>query len=53
MSRIAAALNDASLSDEAKQGRIAGIINNIAVANQMSQNFNSQLGNDQTQGLQR
>ena len=53
MSRISAALNDASLSDEAKQGRIAGIINNIAVANQMSQNFNRQLGNDQTQGLQR
>lgn len=53
MSRISAALNDASLSDEAKQGRIAGIINNIAVANQMSQNFNSQLGNDQNQGLQR
>lgn len=53
ISRISAALNDASLSDEAKQGRIAGIINNIAVANQMSQNFNRQVGNDQTQGLQR
>lgn len=53
ISRISAALNDASLSDEAKQGRIAGIINNIAVANQMSQNFNRQVGTDQTQGLQR
>ena len=53
MTRISAALNDAGLSDEAKQGRIASIINNIAVANQMSQNFNRQVGNDQTQGLQR
>lgn len=53
MTRLSAALNDASLSDEAKQGRIAGIINNIVVANQMSQNFNRQMGNDQNQGLQR
>lgn len=53
MTRLSAALNDASLSDEAKQGRIAGIINNIVIANQMSQNFNRQMGNDQNQGLQR
>lgn len=53
MTRLSAALNDASLSDEAKQGRIAGIINNIVVANQMSQNFDRQMGNDQNQGLQR
>lgn len=53
MTRLSAALNDARLSDEAKQGRIAGIINNIVVANQMSQNFNRQMGNDQNQGLQR
>lgn len=53
MTRLSSALNDASLSDEAKQGRIAGIINNIVVADQMSQNFNRQMGNDQNQGLQR
>ena len=53
MTRLSAALNDASLNDEAKQGRIAGIINNIVVANQMSQSFNRQMGNDQNQGLQR
>lgn len=53
MTRLSAALNDASLSDEAKHGRIAGIINNIVVANQMSQNFDRQMGNDQNQGLQR
>ena len=47
------ALNDANLGNEAKQGRIAGIINNIVVANQMSQNFDRQMGNDQNQGLQR
>lgn len=53
MTRLSAALNDANLGNEAKQGRIAGIINNIVVANQMSQNFNRQMGNDQNQGLQR
>lgn len=53
MTRLSAALNDANLGNEAKQGRIAGIINNIVVANQMSQNFDRQMGNDQNQGLQR
>lgn len=53
MTRLSAALNDTSLCNEAKQGRIAGIINNIVVANQMSQDFNRQVGNDQNQGLQR
>ena len=53
MTRLSAALNDAYLGNEAKQGRIAGIINNIVVANQMSQNFDRQMGNDQNQGLQR
>lgn len=53
MTRLSAALNDANLGNEAKQGRIAGIINNIVVANQMSQDFDRQMGNDQNQGLQR
>lgn len=53
MTRLSATLNDANLGNEAKQGRIAGIINNIVVANQMSQNFDRQMGNDQNQGLQR
>lgn len=53
MTRLSASLNDANLGNEAKQGRIAGIINNIVVANQMSQNFDRQMGNDQNQGLQR
>ena len=53
MTRLSAALNDPNLSNEAKQGRIAGIINNISVANQMSQSFDRQVGNDQNQGLQR
>lgn len=53
MTRLSAALNDANLGNEAKQGRIACIINNIVVANQMSQNFDRQMGNDQNQGLQR
>lgn len=53
MTRLSAALNDANLGNEAKQGRIAGIINNIVVANQMSLNFDRQMGNDQNQGLQR
>lgn len=53
MTRLSVALNDANLGNEAKQGRIAGIINNIVVANQMSQSFDRQMGNDQNQGLQR
>ena len=53
MTRLSASLNDANLGNEAKQGRIAGIIKNIVVANQMSQNFDRQMGNDQNQGLQR
>lgn len=53
MTRLSASLNDANLGNEAKQGRIVGIINNIVVANQMSQNFDLQMGNDQNQGLQR
>ena len=53
MARLSAVLNDANIGNEAKQGRIAGIINNIVVANQMSQNFDRQVGNDQSQGMQR
>lgn len=53
MSRLSNALNDRSLSNEAKQQRVAGIVNNIVVANQMSQSFNQQVGNDQTQIIQR
>lgn len=53
MSRISSALNDSTLSNEAKQQRVAGIVNNIVVANQMSQSFNQQVGNDQTQTIQR
>lgn len=53
MTRLSAALNGANLDNGAKQGRIAGIINNIVVANQMSQNFDRQIGNDQNQRLQR
>lgn len=53
MTRLSAVLNDANLGNEAKQGRIAGIINNIVVASQMSQSFDRQMGNDQNQGLQR
>ena len=53
MSRISSALNDSTLSNEAKQQRVAGIVNNIVVVNQMSQSFNQQVGNDQTQTIQR
>ncbi len=53
MSRLSSALNDSSLSNEAKQQRVAGIVNNIVVANQMSQSFNQQVGNEQTQTIQR
>lgn len=51
--RLSNALNDCSLSNEAKQQRVAGIVNNIVVGNQMSQSFNQQVGNDQNQGMQR
>ena len=53
MSRLSNTLNDSSLSNEAKQQRVAGIVNNIVVANLMSQSFNQQVGNDQTQTIQR
>lgn len=53
MSRLSNALNDTSLSDEEKQQRVSGIVNNIVVNNRMSQNFNQQVGNDQTQIIQR
>lgn len=53
MSRFSSVLNDTDMSNEAKQGHIAGMINNIVVANQMSQNFDRQVGNNQSQGMQR
>ena len=53
MTRLSSVLNDTAMSNEVKQGRIAGIINNIIVANQMSQNFDRQVSNDQSQSMQR
>lgn len=53
LTRLSNALNDSTLSNEVKQQRVAAIINNIVVSNQMSQSFNQQLGNDQTQTIQR
>ncbi len=53
MTRLSSVLNDTAMGSEAKQGRIAGIINNIVVANRMSLSFDRQLGNDQSQGMQR
>lgn len=53
LTRLSNALNDGSLCNEARQQRVAGIVNNIVVANQMSQSFNQQMGNDQTQAIHR
>lgn len=53
LSRLSNALNDSTLGNEAKQQRVAGIVNNIVVGNQMSQSFNQHVGNDQTQVIQR
>lgn len=53
MARLSAVLDNATLGNEIKQGRIAGVINNIVVANQMSQTFDRQIGDDRNQGLQR
>lgn len=53
LTRLSNALNDDSLSNDAKQQRVAGIVNNIVVGNRMSQSFNQQVGNDQNQGMQR
>lgn len=53
MARLSNVLNESTLSDEVKQQRVAGIVNNIVVSNQMSQNFNQQVDNSQTQVIQR
>lgn len=53
MARLSNALNDSSLSAEEKQQRVAGVVNNIVVNNNMSQSFNQQVGNDQSQSIQR
>lgn len=53
MVRLSNVLNDTSLSSEAKQSRVSSIVNNIMVANQMSQSFNQQVGNQQTSSIQR
>ena len=53
MTRLSNVLNDASLSQDAKQSRISSIVNNIMVANQMSQSFNQQVGNQQATSIQR
>ena len=53
LTRLSNALNDSTLGNEAKQQRVAGIVNNILVGNQMSQSFNQQVGSDQTQMIQR
>ena len=53
LARLSNTLNDSSLSNEAKQSRVSSIVNNIMVANQMSQSFNQQVGNQQTSAIQR
>ena len=53
MSRLSNALNDTTLSNSDKQQRVAGSVNNIVVNNQMSQSFNQQVSNDQSQSIQR
>ena len=53
MARLSNVLNDANLSQDAKQNRVSSIVNNIVVANQMSQSFNQQVGNQQTSAIQR
>ena len=45
MQKIAAALNDSTLSDDVKRQRIAGIISSIGISQQMSQNY--ELARDQ------
>lgn len=53
LTRLSNTLNDGASGNDAKQQRVAGIINNIVVGNQMSESFNRQIGNDQTQMIQR
>lgn len=53
LSRLSSALNDPSLSTEAKSARVTSLIGNIMLSEQLSQNFNAQVGRDQSSGLQR
>ena len=39
MQKISAALNDSTLSDDMKRQRVSGIISNISISQQMSQNY--------------
>lgn len=39
MQKLSAALNDSTLSDDMKRQRISGIISNISISQQMSQNY--------------
>lgn len=39
MQKLSAALNDSTLSDDMKRQRISGIISNISISQQISQNY--------------
>lgn len=53
LTRLSNILNDNGLDNDAKRHRVSVIVNNIVVGNQMSESFNRQIGNDQTQMMQR
>ena len=48
-SRLSQALNDSGLSQEARQQRVAGIINSIVISQQVSQNYNQAIENQETE----
>lgn len=52
-SRLSQALNDSGLSQEARQQRVAGIINSIVISQQVSQNYNQAIENQETEQLMR
>ena len=52
-SRLSQALNDSGLSQEARQQRVAGIINSIVISQQVSQNYNQAVENQETEQLMR
>ena len=53
ISRLSQVLNNADLTVEAKQQRVSSVINNIAVAQQVSQNYNEAMENQQSEQIQR
>ena len=53
LSRLSQALNNTELSDDAKQQRVAGLINSIVISQQVSQNYNQAIENQQAEQLQR